>query len=532
MRKIAWFLIISSILATVAEFFGWKLPTISWAFNLSHEGGLWGVEMGETEKSIFPWFGYFMAFVGVGVGVLIMNKFGKGIQMLPTTLRRIERFKSNKRGLISFYIILFVVFLASLDQLIVSKQALYMNAGGNIHFPAFERDKIFGKDIGLTGENANVEIDYRKLKREIEEGKLEGTVVMPIIPYDPTQDTVKIPFLVLEEDNDGILLDREGHPMNGSVSVLYNENADKRHLVYEYRKGLRQGLVVGKTLYNDKVYEASYDKGEMVAGSEEYTGQDLINMTKEEFLTSTNGVLTKVFYFASPPLVGNHLLGTNSKGNDLVAYLYGGLQLNIKAILIYIPAIYTIGVAIGLCMGFFGGAFDLIVQRIIEIFSTIPFLFVVIIISDMVNPANRGLGIILCILIAFGWMGMTYLMRTAALKEKARDYVAAARVSGATTSRILFSHILPNTVAILVTLIPFSISGIIMSLTSLDYLGFGLPENYATWGALLKDGLANYSKPWLVASAFTVLVSTLILVTFVGEAVRDAFDPKKFSTYK
>jgi microcin C transport system permease protein len=183
-------------------------------------------------------------------------------------------------------------------------------------------------------------------------------------------------------------------------------------------------------------------------------------------------------------------------------------------------------------MGFLGGVFDLIFQRLIEIFSTIPFLFVVIIFSSLLDAKDRGLGLILLILIAFGWMGMTYLMRTAAMKEKARDYVAAARVSGASTSRIIFTHILPNTVAILVTLVPFSISGIIMSLTALDYLGFGLPSEYATWGTLLKDGLANFSKPWLVASSFTALVSTLVLVTFVGEAVRDAFDPKKFTTYK
>ncbi len=127
---------------------------------------------------------------------------------------------------------------------------------------------------------------------------------------------------------------------------------------------------------------------------------------------------------------------------------------------------------------------------------------------------------------------MTSLMRTAALKEKARDYVAAARVSGATTWRVVFVHILPNTVSILVTLIPFSVSGIVLSLTSLDYLGFGLPESYATWGRLLNDGLTKLSSPWIVSSAFLTLVLTLVLVTFIGEAVREAYDPKKFTLYK
>ena len=120
----------------------------------------------------------------------------------------------------------------------------------------------------------------------------------------------------------------------------------------------------------------------------------------------------------------------------------------------------------------------------------------------------------------------------AALKEKSRDYIAASRVIGASTPRILFRHLLPNSLAIVVTLIPFSVSALILALTSLDYLGFGLPANYATWGRLLKDGLQNLSAPWLVSSAFFVLVGLLILITFVGEAVREAFDPKKFSYYR
>ena len=129
-------------------------------------------------------------------------------------------------------------------------------------------------------------------------------------------------------------------------------------------------------------------------------------------------------------------------------------------------------------------------------------------------------------------MGMTYLMRTSALKEKQRDYIAASRVIGASTPRILFRHLLPNSVAIIITLVPFSVSSLVLALTSLDYLGFGLPSVYATWGQLLRDGLDNIAAPWLVTSAFLALVSLLILITFIGEAVREAFDPKKFSYYR
>jgi len=252
-----------------------------------------------------------------------------------------------------------------------------------------------------------------------------------------------------------------------------------------------------------------------------------------EFLNKESSDYRLIHYAPSPPLPSEgHLLGTTSSGNDLLAYLYGGLQVNFKAGLFFIPFIYFLGISIGLLMGYFGGTFDLIIQRIIEIFENIPFLFVIIIVSGAVPVAYKGLGVIVLILIVFGWMGMTNLMRTAALKEKQRDYVAASRVIGCSTSTIIFKHILPNTVAILVTLVPFSISALVLSLTSLDYLGFGLPVEYATWGSLLRDGLDNLSSPWLVSSAFFCLVSLLILVTFVGEAIREAFDPKKYTYYQ
>src|ERR1035437_3296742 len=149
------------------------------------------------------------------------------------------------------------------------------------------------------------------------------------------------------------------------------------------------------------------------------------------------------------------------------------------------------------------------------------FLYIVIIFSSVVPERFKGLPVILTILMVFGWMGLTFLLRTAAYRERERDYIAAARVIGAGTPRILFRHLLPNTVAILVTVIPFTVSGLIFSLTSLDYLGFGLPPEYATWGRLMHDGLSNLSSPWLVTSTFVVMVATLVLITFIGEAVRE-----------
>ncbi len=278
------------------------------------------------------------------------------------------------------------------------------------------------------------------------------------------------------------------------------------------------------------MFGAMFRNGQLEIGSESWAGEGLL----ADFLAQETSDLVKVHFQPAPPS-RDHWLGTTAQGYDVISYLYGGLQANFQAALVYIPMVYLIGVSVGLLMGYFGGKFDLIVQRLIEVMSNIPFLFVVMIVSLAIPPRMKeehGLWLIVLILVTFGWMGMTYLMRTAALKEKTRDYVAAARVMGASTPRILRKHLLPNSISIVVTLVPFSVSGLVMSLAALDYLGFGVPARYATWGKLLRDGLENLSSPWLASTAFLALVTLLILVTFVGEAVREAFDPKKFSYYR
>jgi microcin C transport system permease protein len=172
-------------------------------------------------------------------------------------------------------------------------------------------------------------------------------------------------------------------------------------------------------------------------------------------------------------------------------------------------------------------------QRLIEILSSIPFLYLVIILVSIMEKENITLPLIIGVFCLFSWIGCSYYMRSATYREKARDYVAAARVMGAGPGRIIFKHILPNTIALLVTLIPFSITGISSALTSLDFIGFGLPERYASWGRLLGDGVENLrTAPWIVSSVFLMIVFVLLLVTFVGEALREAFDPKKFTTYR
>ncbi|MBW1899236.1 MAG: ABC transporter permease subunit, partial [Deltaproteobacteria bacterium] len=167
--------------------------------------------------------------------------------------------------------------------------------------------------------------------------------------------------------------------------------------------------------------------------------------------------------------------------------------------------------------------------RIIEIWSNVPFLYVIIIISSIMVPNFTMLIFIMAI---FGWMGMTWTMRTVTYKEKEREYVLAAKALGASNMRILFRHILPNTIAVIITYAPFAVSGGIVALTSLDYLGFGLPPPIPSWGELLQQGWANMDAWWISGSVVIAMLVTLIVVTFIGEAVREALDPKMHTTYE
>ena len=230
-----------------------------------------------------------------------------------------------------------------------------------------------------------------------------------------------------------------------------------------------------------------------------------------------------------PSFSERHYLGTDPVGRDIVARLVYGFRIAMLFSMILLVCNYGIGVILGCLMGYWGGWFDLLFQRVIEVWSNIPFLYVVMIIASIVVP---NFWLLIAIMVFFGWMQMTWYMRTATYKERERDYVAAARVMGASTWRIIIQHVLPNTVSIIITFIPFSIAGAITALTSLDYLGFGLPPPTPSWGELLKQGTDNLQAPWIVSSVVIALVVLLTMITFVGEAVREAYDPKRHTYYE
>lgn len=511
--------ILLGAMAATGETMRLALPTARWFFQVSrevpflHAGG-------------FPWFGWFCSVVFVLGGIALVFRSLTSGPSNPITTRRIRRFCEIKRGYYSLLILVSLGGLAALDQVVVGKRALAVNHEGKWTFPAFLPGDLKNKDFGISDASAEAPADYRKLKRLWKESK-EGRVILPLIPYDPTGDTLPPRSRELVQ-REGVYYENGSRKPYWGLAAKYFDTAEaKMHLRFTLRKGVLNGPADGWDENNAPVYSAEYRKGKLV--NDRYNG----HATKESFLEWQSSDLRAVKYHPAPPIPeeGNWL-GTTSQGYDVLAYLFGGLQVNFKAALIYLPIVYLVGITFGMMMGYFGGWFDMASQRLIEIFSNMPFLFIVIIFSSMVPERFKGLPIILTILVAFGWMGMTFLMRTAAYRDKERDYISAARVLGAGTPRILFRHLFPNTVAIIVTLVPFTMSGLVFALTSLDYLGFGLPPEYATWGRLLNDGLSNLSAPWLVTSTFVVLVGLLVLITFVGEAVREAFDPKKFTYYR
>ncbi|MBE4586089.1 peptide ABC transporter permease [Vibrio navarrensis] len=230
----------------------------------------------------------------------------------------------------------------------------------------------------------------------------------------------------------------------------------------------------------------------------------------------------------APDAQSKHYLGTDVIGRDILARLVYGFRTAMGFALLTMIISYAIGTTVGCAMGYWGGKFDLFVQRLIEVWSMVPFLYVIMILVSIVQPT---FALFVGINVLFGWMGMTWYMRTMTYKESAREYVMAARALGASTGRILFNHILPNTMVMIVTLAPFTIAGNITALTALDYLGLGLMPPTPSWGELLQQGKSNLDAPWIVSSVVASIVAVLVMVTFIGEAIRAAFDPKKFTRY-
>lgn len=225
----------------------------------------------------------------------------------------------------------------------------------------------------------------------------------------------------------------------------------------------------------------------------------------------------------APPSAENWL-GTDDQGRDVVARIIYGFRISVLFALVLTLTSSLIGIIAGALQGYYGGWVDMAGQRFIEIWSGLPVLFMLIILSSVVEP---GFWWLLGIMLLFSWTDLTGLVRAEFLRARNLEYVRAARALGMSDSRIMFRHMLPNAMVSTLTFLPFIFTGAIGVLTSLDFLGFGLPPGSASLGELVAQGKNNLTAPWLGMSAFVTLALLLTLLVFIGEAARDAFDPRK-----
>ena len=235
-----------------------------------------------------------------------------------------------------------------------------------------------------------------------------------------------------------------------------------------------------------------------------------------------------VDYFSAEPVPSGpsarHWLGTDDQGRDVLARLIYAVRLGLMFGIILTVLSAVIGIFVGALQGYFGGRTDLFVGRFLEIWGSLPQLFILIIISSLIAPSFWS---ILLILLLFSWTSLTGVVRAEFLRTRGLDYVKAARGLGLTDFQVMLKHILPNALVATITYVPFMLAGAIVSLSALDFLGLGLPAGTPSLGELIRQGKENLNAPWLGLTAFFTLTVLLSLLVFVGEGVRDAFDPHK-----
>ncbi len=295
-----------------------------------------------------------------------------------------------------------------------------------------------------------------------------------------------------------------------------------------------------KPLIKPPHYDSSFF-GQNEINGKTRIGEPNYRMLKKSFNSQKNGnwlILTPYPYSptenilseieGNPPLPPaiSHFLGIDNQGRDIFARLVYGFRISLSFALLCTIISYLIGIFIGSILGFFGGKIDLWGLRFIELISVIPFIYLTMILVSIMQPSF----FLLCMLIILlgGWMGITYYIRGEFYREKSKEYVLAAIASGASSFRVMFYHILPNSLNPVITFAPFSLVGYISVLVSLDFLGLGLPPPTPSWGELLNQGVADITHWWLVLCPVLVIFFTLLLIVFIGESVREAFDPKSY----
>lgn len=451
------------------------------------------------------------------------------IKLDPITRRRFAKFRQIKRGYYSFLILVGAIVLSVFAPLLAESRALLVVYNGQAYFPSFQYFSMatFAQTPPPGWSTGDIETEYLRLQREWQverylherESAAAGGnaaaqaatdakypnrgnyVIMPPIPWDPYVSD----FWYNEILNE----------IQVELTAGNRETAE--------RMARRDGLTeLAELIYSGEIAALLADRAKSPTGN-------LIGLARGGALPSLAG-LAQVPPNA-PDSLRRHYLGTDSQGRDVASRLLYGFRISIFFALILTFIGQVIGTIFGSLQGYLGGRFDIVSQRLIEILVSIPFLYVVIILAALLTPS---FWLLVGIMAIFQWITITFYMRTEMYREKTREYCLAAKSYGASHLRIIFRHLLPNCLTPLVTFTPFAVVGAIFALTGLDYLGYGLPAPTPSWGQLIDQALLqeNRDKIWLTLAPFGAITITLILVVFIGESVREAFDPKQYAKYE
>jgi ABC-type microcin C transport system permease subunit YejE len=451
------------------------------------------------------------------------------IRLDPITRRRLERFRRIKRGYYSLLILGAAIVLSIFAPYLAESRALVVWYEGRPYFPTFEYFQMarFGQTPPPAWAMGDLEAEYLRLHREWQlerylyrRGRAEigddpqalaalearypnrrNYVVMPPIPWDPYQSD----FWYNEILNE-IQLHLDAGNAEAAQWLALRDGLDE--LAYAIRSG--------------EIHAILADPDRSPTG-------DLPGLARTGAMASLRGL-------GEVPPTGpdwrrRHYLGTDSQGRDVAARLLYGFRISIFFALFLVLAGQLVGTFVGSLQGYLGGKFDILSQRVIEVLVAVPFLYVVIIMAALFVPS---FWMLLGIMALFQWISITFYMRTEMYREKTREYCLAAKSYGASHLRIIFRHLLPNSLTPLVTFTPFAMVAAIFALTGLDYLGYGLPAPTPSWGELIDQALQpeNRRKLWLTFAPFSAITITLMLVVFIGESVREAFDPKQYARYE
>ena len=453
----------------------------------------------------------------------------KWIKLDPITRKRLERFRRIKRGYYSFLILSVALVLSVFAPYLAESRALFVWYEGRLFLPTFEYFEmdVFNQEPPPAWGMGDLETEYVRLKREwalereLYDRDLAGMgddpaalaaldlrypnrgnfVIMPLIPWDPYQND----FWYNEILNE----------IQGRLDAGDDQRAAwlaRRDRLGDLADAIEAGDI--RSLMSDPDRSPTGDL------------RGLVRTGAMASLTELGAVPP------TPPDLGRrHYFGTDSQGRDVASRLLYGFRISMFFALFLVLVGQAFGTAVGSLQGYLGGRFDILSQRGIEVMIAVPFLYVVIIMAALIAPT---FWMLLGIMALFQWISITFFMRTEMYREKTREYCLAARSYGASHLRIIFRHLLPNCLTPLVTFTPFAIVGAIFTLTSLDYLGYGLPAPTPSWGELIDQALLleNRDKLWLTFAPFGALTITLVLVVFIGESIREAFDPKRYAKYE